>query len=220
VIGQTLGHYRIVEKIGEGGMGVVYRAHDERLDRDVALKVLPLETLADAAAVKSFREEAKVLSKLNHPNIATIHDFDTQDGLSFLVMEYIQGTTLDRRIAAGTFPEKEVVRLGVQLGQGLQAAHSKGVVHRDLKPSNLRITPDSRLKILDFGLARLRYLQTRTAREPPLRRTPTLGRFPICRRNSCKESLQTSAAIFMQPEQCCMRWRLVSGCFPKSMAHV
>src|SRR5229473_590850 len=155
MIGQTLGHYRIVEKIGAGGMGVVYRARDERLDRDVALKVLPVEMLADATAVKSFREEAQALSKLNHPNIATIHDFDKQDGLSFLVMEYIPGTTLDQKIAAGTFPEKEVVRLGAQLAQGLQAAHCKGVVHRDLKPSNLRITPDCRLKILDFGLARL-----------------------------------------------------------------
>src|SRR5579859_1764608 len=155
MIGQTLGHYRIIEKIGAGGMGVVYRARDERLDRDVALKVLPLEMLADASAVKSFREEAQALSKLNHPNIATIHDFDIQDGLNFLVMEYIPGITLDQKISAGTFPEKEVVRLGVQLAQGLQAAHCKGVVHRDLKPSNLRITPDCRLKILVFGLARL-----------------------------------------------------------------
>jgi len=155
MIGQTLGHYRIVEKIGAGGMGVVYRARDERLDRDVALKVLPVEMLADATAVKSFREEAQALSKLNHPNIATIHDFDMQDGLNFLVMEYIPGTTLDQKIAAGTFLEKEIVRPGVQLAQGLQAAHCKGVVHRDLKPSNLRITPDCRLKILDFGLARL-----------------------------------------------------------------
>jgi len=96
MIGQTLGHYRIVEKIGAGGMGVEYRARDERLDRDVALKVLLLEMLADASAVKSFREEAQGVSKLNHPNIGTIHAFDMQDGLSFLVMEYIPGTTLDQ----------------------------------------------------------------------------------------------------------------------------
>src|SRR5215475_6406741 len=102
MIGQILGHYRIVEKIGEGGMGVVYRARDERLDRDVALKLLPPGMFADLAALKSFREEAQALSKLNHPNIATIHDFDAQDKLSFLVMEYIQGVTLDRKIAAGT----------------------------------------------------------------------------------------------------------------------
>jgi tetratricopeptide (TPR) repeat protein len=154
VIGQTLGHYRIVEKIGEGGMGVVYRARDERLDRDVALKLLPVEKLANLSAVKSFREEARALSKLNHPNIATIHDFDAQDGLNFLVMEFVQGVTLDGKIAAGPLPEKEVVRLGTQLAQGLQAAHSKGVIHRDLKPSNLAVTTDRCLKILDFGLAR------------------------------------------------------------------
>jgi len=154
VIGQTLGHYRIVEKIAEGGMGVVYRARDERLGRDVALKLLPVEKLANLSAMKSFREEAQALSKLNHPNIATIHDFDAQDGLNFLVMEYVQGVTLDGKIAAGPLPEKEVVRLGTQLAQGLQAAHSKGVIHRDLKPSNLAVTTDRCLKILDFGLAR------------------------------------------------------------------
>lgn len=154
MIGQTLGHYRLLEKIGEGGMGVVYRAHDERLDRDVALKLLPAGMLANLAAVKSFREEAQALSKLNHPNIATIHDFDAQDGLNFLVMEYVHGATLFRKIAAGPLPEKEVIRLGTQLVQGLQAAHSKGVIHRDLKPSNLAVTADCRLKILDFGLAR------------------------------------------------------------------
>src|SRR5215813_2592019 len=154
MIGQTLGHYRIVEKIGEGGMGVVYRARDERLDRDVALKLLPATMLADVAAVKSFRDEAQALSRLNHPNIATVHDFDAQDGLNFLVMEFIHGGTLDRRLAAGARPEKEVIRLGTQLAQGLKAAHSKGVIHRDLKPSNLGVTPDYRLKILDFGLAR------------------------------------------------------------------
>jgi serine/threonine protein kinase/tetratricopeptide (TPR) repeat protein len=178
MIGQTLGHYRIVEKIGAGGMGVVYRARDERLNRDVALKVLPVEMLADATAVKSFREEAQALSKLNHPNIATIHDFDMQDGLNFLVMEYIPGTTLDQKIAAGTFPEKEVVRLGVQLAQGLQAAHCKGVVHRDLKPSNLRITPDSRLKILDFGLARLMVPADQDVTRTSLEARPEAGTLP------------------------------------------
>jgi len=154
MIGQILGHYRIVEKIGEGGMGVVYRAHDERLDRDVALKLLPAGALANVAAVKSFRKEAQALSKLNHPNIATIHDFDVQDGFNFLVMEYVYGATLSRKIAAGPLSAKEVIRLGTQLAQGLQAAHSKGVIHRDLKPSNLAVTSDCRLKILDFGLAR------------------------------------------------------------------
>jgi serine/threonine protein kinase/tetratricopeptide (TPR) repeat protein len=155
MIGQTLGHYRILEKIGSGGMGIVYRARDERLDRDVALKVLAPAALADVTAVTCFRKEAKALSKLNHPNIATLHDFDSQDGLSFLIMEYIPGVTLDQKIASGKLTEREVVHLGVQLAQGLHAAHNEGVIHRDLKPGNLRITPDCRLKILDFGLARL-----------------------------------------------------------------
>ncbi len=155
MIGQTLGHYRVLEQIGAGGMGVVYLARDERLDRDVALKVLPQSLLTDAAALKSFRKEAHALSKLNHPNIATVHDFDAQDGVNFLVMEYIPGVTLDQMLTGGPLNEKEVVRLGVQLAQGLRAAHSERLIHRDLKPSNLRITPDGRLKILDFGLAKL-----------------------------------------------------------------
>src|SRR3970040_1775379 len=155
MIGQVLGHYRILEKVGAGGMGVVYRAHDERLDRDVALKVLPAGTLADEAARKRFRNEALALSRLNHPSIETVHDFDTQAGVDFLVMEFIPGVTLSEKLAAGPLPEKEVLRLGGQLAEGLAVAHGQSVVHRDLKPGNLRILPDGRLKILDFGLAKL-----------------------------------------------------------------
>ncbi len=155
MVGRTLGHYRILEQIGAGGMGVVYRARDERLDRDVALKVLPPGNLADEDARKRFRNEALALAKLNHPNIASVYDFDTQEDVDFLVMEYIPGETLREKLAAGSLPEKELIHLGRQMAEGLAAAHEQGVVHRDLKPGNLRRTPDGRLKILDFGLAML-----------------------------------------------------------------
>ena len=154
-LGLTLGHYRIIESIGSGGMGEVYRARDEHLDREVAIKVLRRGTLADEASRKRFRQEALALSKLNHPNIATIHDFDTQKDVEFLVMEYIPGITLSEKLPAGPLPEKQVLRLGIQLAEGLAAAHEQGVVHRDLKPGNLRLTTSEWLKILDFGLAEL-----------------------------------------------------------------
>jgi eukaryotic-like serine/threonine-protein kinase len=171
VVSQTLGHYRIIEKIGAGGMGEVYRARDEHLARDVAIKVLPLGTLTDESARKHFRKEALILSQLNHPNIATVHDFDTQQGVDFLVMEYIPGISLSEKVAAGPLLEKEVLRLGVQLAEGLAAAHDHGVVHRDLKPGNLRVTSDGRLKILDFGLAKLRLPVTASAATESLSET-------------------------------------------------
>jgi serine/threonine-protein kinase len=154
IIGRTLGHYRVLEQIGAGGMGVVYRARDERLERDIALKVLPPGTLTDDSARKRFRQEALSLSRLNHPNIATAHDFDTQEGIDFLVTELVPGMTLDARLVAGHLPETEVIQIGLQMAAGLEAAHHEGMTHRDLKPGNLRLTPEGRLKILDFGLAK------------------------------------------------------------------
>ena len=155
MIGQRLSHYRIVEQIGAGGMGVVYRAHDEQLERDVAIKVLPPGSLEDEAAHKRFRKEALSLARLNHPNIATVHEFGSQDGIDFLVTEYIEGTTLDVKLLSGPLSPAEAIRLGIQLAEGLAAAHQQGIVHRDLKPGNLRLTTNGRLKILDFGLAQI-----------------------------------------------------------------
>jgi tetratricopeptide (TPR) repeat protein len=154
-IGQVLGHYRIVEQIGAGGMGIVYRAHDLQLDRDVAIKVLPAGTLNDGSARMRFHKEALALARLNHSNIATVHEFGNQEGVDFLVTEYIPGITLNTKLLAGPLPQQEAVNLAMQLAHALEAAHEQGVVHRDLKPANLRITAKGQLKVLDFGLAKL-----------------------------------------------------------------
>ena len=151
---RELGHYLIIDKVGEGGMGVVYRARDQHLDRDVAIKILPEGSLTDDSARRRFRKEALALSKLNHPHIATIHDFDTDCDTDYLVQEFIQGRTLDEILRAGPLTEKQILVFGTQLTEGIAAAHEHGIIHNDLKPSNIRITPEGHLKILDFGLAR------------------------------------------------------------------
>jgi serine/threonine protein kinase/tetratricopeptide (TPR) repeat protein len=153
--GQVLGHYRLIEKIGGGGQGEVYRAHDERFDRDVALKILPFKLLPNEAARRRFQKEALAVGKLNHPNIATAYYFGEENGVDFLVTEYVAGVGLDDKLAQGAVPDETVLKLGIQLASGLEAAHCEGIVHRDLKPGNLRITQDGHLKILDFGLAEL-----------------------------------------------------------------
>ena len=153
MIPRILSHYSVLEKIGSGGMGVVYRGHDETLDRDVELKVLPAGTLSDENARRRFRREALSLAKLNHPNIGGVYEFGSENGVDFLVMELVSGVTLDARLAAGAMEDPEVLRYGAQLADGLEAAHQQGILHRDLKPSNLRINKEGRLKILDFGLA-------------------------------------------------------------------
>jgi serine/threonine protein kinase len=151
LIGLEFSHYRILERIGSGGMGVVYRVEDAHLEREVAIKVLKPGTITDEHSRKRFRNEAHALSKLNHPNVATVRDFETFDGQDFLIMEFIQGTSLADKLAQGPLEEDEIRLLAGQLCEGLSAAHAHGVVHRDLKPSNLRLRPDNRMKILDFG---------------------------------------------------------------------
>ena len=154
MIGTTLGQYRLMQQIGAGGVGVVYLARDERLERDVALKVLSQRAMTESGR-RRFKREALALSRNNHPNIATIHDFNNQDGLDYLVMEYIAGRTLSQYLLNGPLSGDETIALGCQLADGLAFAHSKGVVHGDLKPGNIVVTTDGRLKILDFGLARV-----------------------------------------------------------------
>ena len=163
MVGTSLSHYRVLEQIGAGGMGMVFRARDEQLQRDVAIKVLPPGMLENEAARKRFRHEAMVLAKLNHPNVGVIYEFGSQDGADFLVMELISGVSLDHKLLAGSLSQKDVLRLGIQLADGLVAAHEQGIIHRDLKPANLRLTPDGRLKILDFGLAQVTKFETDNA---------------------------------------------------------
>ena len=155
MIGTTLAHYRILEPIGAGGMGEVYRAHDLHLDRDVAVKVILRGSFADATARERFRREAHVLSRLSHPGVATIFDFDTQDDVDFLVMEYVPGGTLQSRLERGPLELAELTRVGAEIGDALEDAHRRGILHRDLKPGNVVLTASGTPKILDFGLAGL-----------------------------------------------------------------
>ena len=157
MIGTTIGHFRVLEQIGAGGMGVVYRAHDTMLDRDVALKVISPKILVDDAVRQRFRKEALSVARLSHPNIATVFEMGSQGGTDFIVTELIPGIALDAKLRqAHALPEKEVLELALQLLDGLDAAHHQGVIHRDLKPSNLCMTAQGRLKIIDFGLALLK----------------------------------------------------------------
>jgi serine/threonine protein kinase/tetratricopeptide (TPR) repeat protein len=167
-IGQMLGHYRILEQVGAGGMGVVFRAHDEQLDRDVALKILPKLSLLSEPARRQFRHEALNLARVTDPNVAMAFDFGCDNGVDYLVTEFVPGLNLDAKIANRPLPENEILQLGKQLASGLETAHRRDVIHRDLKPGNLRVTPEGRLKILDFGLAFLMRAETETAVTAPL----------------------------------------------------
>jgi len=188
-----ISHYRIISKIGAGGMGEVYQAHDSRLDREVAIKVLPAEMSADEDRLRRFEQEAKATSALNHPNILTVYDIGEHDGSPFIVSELLNGEELRQRLDEGPIPLRKVTEYALQIVSGLSAAHEKGIVHRDLKPENLFITKDDRVKILDFGLAKLS--------EPPASAGGQSGNEDATRRALTNPGVVMGTVGYMSPEQ-------------------
>ncbi len=192
MIGKTIAHYRIEEKLGAGGMGEVYRAHDTRLGRDVAIKVLPDAFLRDPERLARFEREAQVLAALNHANVAAIHGVEESDGARFLVLEFVPGRTLAERLVAGPLPVEEALEICRQMAEALEAAHERGIIHRDLKPSNVKVTPEGKVKVLDFGLAKAFGPEAAAA---------DLSHSPTATYRTGGEGAILGTAAYMSPEQ-------------------
>ena len=192
MIGKSISHYRVTEKLGEGGMGVVYRATDTKLGRDVALKVLPPVFANDSQRMALFKREAHVLESLNHPNIASIYGLEEADGIHCLVLELVEGPTLAERIQEGAVPLEELLKIAKQISEALEAAHEKGVIHRGLKPANVKVTPEGMVKGLDFGLAKA---LAEPASEAEMQNAPTQ------RLASTETGIILGTAAYMGPEQ-------------------
>ncbi|MCZ6768011.1 MAG: protein kinase [Acidobacteria bacterium] len=192
MIGKTLSHYKVIEKIGQGGMGEVYRAEDTNLDREVAIKVLPEQFTKDPQRLARFEREAKLLASLNHPNIAAIYGFEEADDVRFLAMELVPGETLAERVAKGPLPVEEALEICRQIAEGVEAAHEKGVIHRDLKPANVKVTPEGKVKILDFGLAKA------FEEETPV---TDISQSPTLTEEMTRAGVILGTAAYMSPEQ-------------------
>jgi eukaryotic-like serine/threonine-protein kinase len=191
--GTRLGSYEVLSQIGAGGMGEVYQAHDTKLGRDVAIKVLPEAFAHDPERLSRFQREAKMLAALNHPNIATIHGLEQSGGTSYLVMELVSGETLQERVKReGPVPVEEALAIAKQIAEALEAAHEKGIIHRDLKPANVKLTPDGKVKVLDFGLAKA---FAGDATNEDLSNSPTLSRA------ATMQGVILGTAAYMSPEQ-------------------